>query len=955
MDHSGYDRALTNEYDPQLSVDDILAEFREDAPFSEQPSPAEDVPASGGSPWGPAAPASPAEAEAPEPAKGSVASMEAEALRYIASLEATDYAGLAEDRADAPEEAPAPGGEEAPEASGGRRGRETRRQRRKAAPSPWERGFPSLGGRKGRRGPEPVSPPEEESASSEEDEAPAFSEVDIRPTSLPYMAESAPSISAITQDSYNFSAIAEEARNFTAVPEEPEPEPPAPEEALPEEAFPDFDFDRRFRVDGVRQTISYNGRELDLSPEEGYNPPTARTVLSSYEEEADGAADSQPEPVAEEPREEAEEPPAERRRFRFSDLLPKKMARPVNAPPPDREEDAGISGYSDEEAPGYAPEGDYAGRAEEAEEAEPFPSGMALPSFKDYLQGLIMGLLYRMRGPSGQESAATVEEDNEDLGQELSAANASKYYGSFVHSLRLRLRICLVLLAAQLYLTLRIPAPGMLQSVCVASGMLLAIQFTVMLLCLDVVTGAVLNAFRRRFGADSMAVLACLVTSADALGVALGSFGSLHMPLCLLSSLTLTAALLSSLLSARGLRKTLRVPAIGKRSYTVTGEMGRIGREMTLIKSSRPASGFVRRVEEAAPDEALFARISPLILIAAVLLALIAALASRRFGDFLYVFSALLAPAVPLTALLSFSLPFFVGSMRIFSSGAGIAGWSGLCDIGRSRRLIVTDRDLFPEGSVELESVRVFANESIEKIVAYAGTMITASGSGVAGCFGELMEKYGCAMCHVENFEYLTGGGMKGVIDGSTVLCGSTDLMRLMNVRVPFKLVNRTTVLLAIDGTLYGIFNLNYTPQPQVRRALVSLMRSNRHPVFAVRDFNITPEMLHSSFDIATDGYDFPPYVERYAISEPKAGADSKVAAVVCREGLGPLTHMADTGRSMYVATRVNILITLLTVIIGMATVFIKLLSGGVGAPFLLAFLLAWALPVAAISVILRF
>ena len=330
-------------------------------------------------------------------------------------------------------------------------------------------------------------------------------------------------------------------------------------------------------------------------------------------------------------------------------------------------------------------------------------------------------------------------------------------------------------------------------------------------------------------------------------------------------------------------------------------------------------------------------------------------LAKHAFGDFLYILSVLLCPAVPLTALLAFALPYLFGSLRIFHSGAAIAGWSGVSDIGRSDNLIVTDRDLFPEGSVEIDTVRIFAEVQPETIISYAGTMICASGSDLAPCFAELMEKNGCPMRRVEGFEYLSGGGMKGVIDGSVILCGGLDLMRLMNVRVPYRLVGKTTVLLAVDGILCGIFNMKYEGQPQVRKALVGLIRSNRHPIFAIRDFLVTPEMLSDCFDVATDGYDFPPYVDRFAISEAKPAEDSKLAAVVCREGLGPLVHMADTGRSMYMAVRLNLLVTVLAAVLGVGTAFVKLLSAGtVSAGFLLLFLLLWALPVLLISAFLR-
>jgi hypothetical protein len=136
-------------------------------------------------------------------------------------------------------------------------------------------------------------------------------------------------------------------------------------------------------------------------------------------------------------------------------------------------------------------------------------------------------------------------------------------------------------------------------------------------------------------------------------------------------------------------------------------------------------------------------------------------------------------------------------------------------------------------------------------------------------------------------------------------------------------------VLLSIDGVLYGIFKIIYNGQPEIRSALQELIASNRHPIFAIRDFNITPDMLREVFDVATDGYDFPPYGDRFRISEAQPSETSKVSAVICREGLGPLTHLADTGRSMYVAVRLNLLVTVLAAILGTLLVFFRLIGPG--------------------------
>ena len=696
---------------------------------------------------------------------------------------------------------------------------------------------------------------------------------------------------------------------------------------------------RQRYYDGASEGASYeafDGGQVSMEPEEDYQAPYAQPYsdpMDDYEDDYD----------------EMPKKKAKRSLFGKKKKKSKKADEPEYPDYPDDEDDYAAS-FRDYNAGGdYAEDDDYEfDEKDKSNLTESVP-----PSFGDYLLSIVAGAFYKFRGGKGG-GAQTMEDEDEELGAEVLPLQGSKYYGAHVHSLRLRLRIGAAIWAIMAYISFGFPIPGMIQYLPVATAFCVALQLTIMLLSLDVVTTAVLKVFRFRGGADSLAVFSCLLTTADA-ALVISDNTSPHMTLCLLSSLSLLGILAASFLSARGLRKTLRVPAIGKRVYSVTGEVNVKGSDITLLKSVRPPKGFVRRAEEEAPDESLFVKAAPFIVILTLLLSLLVCVIKADLYDIVFVASAIMAPAAPVMALIVFALPFCIGANRIFSSGAAIAGWSGLCDIGQSKNLIVTDRDIFPDGSVEIESIRIFADEDAETVMAFAGTMITASGSSISACFADMMEKNDCTMRQVIDFEYLSGGGMKGVIDGHIVLCGNTDLMRLMNVRIPFRLISKTCVLLAIDGLLYGIFGLKYTPLPLVRQALKELIHSNRHPVFAIRDFNVTPEMLHDCFDIATDGYDFPPYIERFTISEAKPSKDSKIAAVICREGLAALVNMADTGRSIYMATRINLLITVLSAVIGMLVVFMKLMvAGGVELNFLLVFMLVWAVPVLLLSFFMK-
>ena len=720
----------------------------------------------------------------------------------------------------------------------------------------------------------------------------------------------------------------------------------------------EIEFDPRFRL-GRRDHSSYSyGRTpVDAGPDPFYSGRKRSTeneeFIASYgDNEYDGSYDPEPESA-----------PEKKGLAKLFEKKGKRKEKPDKLAPEEEEsiEKDLYSISSEESREEAAPADDEDYESYFSEYGNDFSDDSAfeeeLPaSFRQYLVSRITGFFLKLRGGLPAASVPDVGNCDEayeaELGHEIPLLNASKYYGSNIHSLQLRFRISLALLAIELYLSFGLPAPGMLRATKVAACACLALHFMIMLLSLDVFTNGLTNIFRKRFGADSLASVSCLVTALDGLLVIYGKT-PIHMPLCSAASLSLVGVLFSSLLSAKALRKTLRVPAIGKQLYSVTVERGVIGKETTILKSSRLPDGFVRRSEETPPDEEAFRKFAPFIVAGSVLFSVLIAVVKNNLSILLYIFSAIFAVSVPFCALLSFALPFFVNAYSLFSNGVAIAGWSGTIDLGNCKNLIVTDRDLFPENCIKIENVRIFADYDSDKVISYAGSMIINSGCGLAPAFKILMEENGCELLNTDLFEKLAGGGLKAMIEGHSVICGNTDLMRLMDVKIPFRLVSDTSVLLSIDGILYGIFNIEYSPDPSVRRGLVSLMRSTRHPVFAVRDFNVTPELIRDKFDVATDGYDFPPYADRFYLSEAQPAKDSKIAAAIGREGLGPLVSMVDAGRNLYSASRANVALTLLSSAAGILFVTLKfLIWGSVSVSSILLFMILTAVPVFIIAIL---
>jgi len=539
-------------------------------------------------------------------------------------------------------------------------------------------------------------------------------------------------------------------------------------------------------------------------------------------------------------------------------------------------------------------------------------------------------------------------EEAEDLGPEMSADKASRYYGSNVKDLKHRARIASVICLVLIWIGIGLPVGGSLKNNLIASMVSMILLMSVMIVCLDVFTKGLMDIYRKKMGIYSLISISCLISILDAIVIYATKNTEVGLPFCAVSAVAITAALWSSLYMCRGNRITLRTLAISKKPMAVTAEVSNEGKDVTLIKTKTDTESFVRRTEEMTPEEDIYKIVAPWLCIVAVVLAIIAAIIGHNFKNIIHILAAVFMPVVPFTALLCYPLPYARTARRLFNSGTAIAGWSGLVDVGLSNQLIITDSDIFPKETISIENIRVLEGVLPQKIISYAGSIIIASGSCLAPCFKELMERNSCAKEQVEQFCCHEGGGLTAMINGEEVLCGNNGFMKLMGIRLPQKLASKNSVFVSVNGMLSAIFIINYTPLVRVQQALVTLLRTRRNPIFAIRDFNVTPEMIRHKFKIPTDGFDFPSFAKRYELSAMKRGEATKIAAVVSKKGLLPMVEISDRGHRLYETVRLSVLLTILCSVIGIILMFFLSTTGAfdsVSVSNMLLYLFVWLLP----------
>lgn len=536
--------------------------------------------------------------------------------------------------------------------------------------------------------------------------------------------------------------------------------------------------------------------------------------------------------------------------------------------------------------------------------------------------------------------------DAEELGPELTADKASRYYGSQIKFTKMRLRIAAVLCLLLAYISFGLPVPGRLHNSVVMASACLALEISVVMCCLDIFTAGIMDLIRKRPNANTLISLSCILSAVDAIVISMSGKTGMGLPYCGISAIAITCALWGSLLYCRGNRITLRTLALSKDPYAITAETDIGGySDITLLKTKTSTENFVRRTEEMALDDEVFTLLAPWLIGSGLILALLAAAISKNWSGFMHIWAAIMVPTAPFIALLAFPLPFLYTARSLFHNGNAIAGWSGLVDIGESKHIIVTDHDVFPKNTISIDSIRILEGVDPQKIITYTGSVIIASGSALSPAFSELMNKNSCVIEQVYDFKCHEGGGLTAMISGDEVLVGNSGFMHLMGIHIPQKLASKSSVFVAVNGVISAIYAIKYTPVVSVQKALITLLRSKRTSIFAIKDFNITPEMIRKKFKMPSDRFDFPSFADRYAIAGAKRGKDSKIAAVVARNGLASMVQLQDEGHRLYNTVRLSVLLSLMCVGIGMIMVFLMCLSSAmesISASTLLVYMLIW-------------
>ena len=547
------------------------------------------------------------------------------------------------------------------------------------------------------------------------------------------------------------------------------------------------------------------------------------------------------------------------------------------------------------------------------------------------------------------EERSARQERAEERRRELSAEDAIRIYGSGLKSLRLRLTVlgilCILMIALTLLPELGFPLPDLIAAGKTRLALLLVLLLLSIFCGMEVFSSGITMPFRGGFGPETLVAASVLFALADAaLQLALEdrAYGT---PFCAAAGTSLFFATFGELKGRIGFRLSFRVADKTKVPTVLSAEWEKVDEGAVISKNVGAARGFVERTTNKDMVELVYARLAPVLLLLTVLFALLCSFSSGEKNAFFHCLSAFGAVAAGFDLLLAFNRPFCSAARELVDHGAALAGWEGAEDMQRAVGMALRDGDIFPENSLRLSGLKIFSHYSEEKIVSYTGSLIVASGIGTSRVFAELMREYGADLYRVEELSCYESGGIGANINGSEVLVGSAGFMNLMGIRLPPNLELRSAVFSAIDHELAGVFIVSYTPSNAVQAALVNMLQARIRPIFALRDFNLTPAMISGKFKITLDEGEFMTYAARYELSENSAEPAQEPSAIMSREGIGHYVETVRCGRRLCRSARISLGLTIAGTVLGMLLLLLIFMQGAFGsasAGNVFLFLLLW-------------
>ena len=481
--------------------------------------------------------------------------------------------------------------------------------------------------------------------------------------------------------------------------------------------------------------------------------------------------------------------------------------------------------------------------------------------------------------------------------------------------------------------------------------LLIIIQGICAFLSLDIVASGLFRLVQLRPTTDSIVFLSCVASFAHCLSIILHPQNGGYLPYTSISCLMLFFSTVSRSHKYSSLRKTTRILSSSNIFTGIIFEKSSDG-DINAIKADVEKNIDLSDLKELSATDKYSCVFAPISIISAFVLAGISSFGTGNPQLFLWAVSAMLAVAAPVSLIISSSLPIKRTAGKLYSMGSALIGLSGTKKVNSCKGAVLFDEDIFPNGSVEINGVKM-SGASPEENMAYTSSTIEAADLGTKRIFADLSRQHQIKASDVRKLRFYESGGITAEINGRNIAIGNSGFLIRLGIHITEGLNLKTAVFSSVNMCFSGLFALKYNPLSFVKNSLNNLIKAKIPPIIATRDFNITPGMIERSFKLKRGIIEYPDIAERLEYSSKERLYEETPAAVSLKSGISSFTSCLCAMKKLGKICRKNIIYSTLSAIIGQSVIFFLTYKSAFSAAVpsnILIYQALWALIIYAVS-----
>jgi|GEM_PF-3140317 len=215
---------------------------------------------------------------------------------------------------------------------------------------------------------------------------------------------------------------------------------------------------------------------------------------------------------------------------------------------------------------------------------------------------------------------------------------------------------------------------------------------------------------------------------------------------------------------------------------------------------------------------------------------------------------------IPASSMMAFHKALENADTALLKERGTVTGFAAVKDVAGTSAVVLGADEVFPENTCSLKGMKLFKKMQMDEAILYAASVLEKSEHPFRNVF---MESISEVIDHMpESFDtaYESKLGLSAWIYDRKVLLGNKEMMGAHGIEIPatakpddYISQNKRVMFLAIDGSVYAMFVLEYYSDPTIEYELQRLEASGIEILIKTEDSNIDQSLMCELFELEND------------------------------------------------------------------------------------------------------